>query len=586
MKQSIITILLTVLMSMTETIAFAHNIEAKNADGKTIYYIWTNNKTELAVSYRGSNYHDFRDRYKGKVVIPESVKYNGSTYPVTSIGKDAFSGCSPLTSVVIPTSVTSIGKFAFANCSRLTSITIPNSVTYIDGGALIGCTDLPSITIPNSVTSISDEVFCGCSGLTSVTIPNSVTSIGKSAFMGCDGLTTVTIPNSVTSIGDYAFAFIYGLTSITISNSVKSIGECAFKNCESLTSINIPNSVTSIGKDAFSETAWYNTQPDGVVYAGKVVYTYKGKESMSYNSQIIIEEGTLGISDYAFSEGCLASITIPSSLKAIGNYAFYGCRVLSSVTIPNGVTSIGKSAFAQCWDLSSVTIPSSIKVIDDYTFQGCRSLTSIAIPNSLSTIGDYAFENCSSLTSVDIPNSVTSIGFSAFDSCTSLASITIPNSVEYIGRNAFRECRGLNSVTIGSGVTNIGSDAFSKCEKMSDVYSFAPKLTTNIYSYLEHEGLYTEENAFNSPDPEYLTLHVPSASIEEYRTISPWNRFGNIVALTDDDPSPTGIKTLKEENPNYPVGIYSLDGKRLQKEQRGLNIIRMNDGSSKIILKK
>ncbi|MGM9802469.1 MAG: leucine-rich repeat domain-containing protein, partial [Candidatus Limisoma sp.] len=142
------------------------------------------------------------------------------------------------------------------------SVVIPSKVTYS------GTT--------YSVTSIGDLAFKGCSGLTSVTIPNSVTSIGVLAFMDCSGLTSVTIPSSVTSIGFRAFSGCSGLTSVTIPNSVTSIGVLAFMDCNGLTSVTIPNSVTSIGERAFYGTAWYNNQPDGLVYAGKVAYKYKG----------------------------------------------------------------------------------------------------------------------------------------------------------------------------------------------------------------------------------------------------------------------------------------------------------------------
>ena len=104
----------------------------------------------------------------------------------------------------------------------------------------------------------------------------SVTAIGEGTFIRNTGLTSVDIPNSVTSIGDYAFDECPGLTSIVIPNSVTSIGRQAFAYCTGLTSIDIPNSVTAISSYAFYNTAWYDNQPDGLVYAGMVAYRYKG----------------------------------------------------------------------------------------------------------------------------------------------------------------------------------------------------------------------------------------------------------------------------------------------------------------------
>ena len=90
-KQSFITILLSVLMSMTGAKASAHDISVKNTDEVTIYYVWTNNNTELAVSYQGRYNYENSNAYSGNVVIPSSVVYNGNTYPVTSIDGSAFS---------------------------------------------------------------------------------------------------------------------------------------------------------------------------------------------------------------------------------------------------------------------------------------------------------------------------------------------------------------------------------------------------------------------------------------------------------------------------------------------------------------
>ena len=114
--------------------------------------------------------------------------------------------------------ITSIGNDAFIGCTGLKSIVIPDRVTSIGGGAFDGCRSLASVTIGNSVTSIGEYAFSECSALKSVTIPNSVTSIGGGAFDGCRSLASVTIPGGVTSIEYWIFAYCSSLTSVTIGD--------------------------------------------------------------------------------------------------------------------------------------------------------------------------------------------------------------------------------------------------------------------------------------------------------------------------------------------------------------------------------
>ena len=303
----------------------------------------------------------------------------------------------------------------------------------------------------------------------------SVTSIGNFAFYNCTGLTSITIPNSVTSIGNKAFSGCTGITSITIPNSVTSIGVWAFEGCTGITSITIPNSVTSIGYRAFYGTAWYNNQPDGVVYAGKVLYEYKG--TMPSNTSITIKDGTLGIA----------------------GYAFYGCTGLTSIEIPNSVTSIGGVAFSYCSGLTSITIPNSVTSIEDWAFNGCTGLTSITIPNSVTSIGNNAFEDCKGLTSIKIPNSVTSIGENAFEGCTGLTSVVIPNSVTSIGGFTFYNCTGLTSIEIPNSVTSIGERAFEGCTGLKTVYNFSNLTFSKGSSYNGYVAYYADK-VYNAPN--------------------------------------------------------------------------------------
>lgn len=169
-----------------------------------------------------------------------------------------------------------------------------------------------------------------------------VTCIGYAAFSECNSLTNITIPDSVTSIDKYAFSNCSSLTNVDFGKSVTHIGDSAFSGCEALEELTIPDSVASIGGFAFENTAWFDVQPNGLVYAGKIAYHMKGE----CPAEVAIRPGTKGIAGCAFIRCTpLTGITIPESVKRIENMAFYGCTSLKNVTIPYTVKSIDNMAF-------------------------------------------------------------------------------------------------------------------------------------------------------------------------------------------------------------------------------------------------
>ncbi len=596
MKQ-IIRFSVMLLALLLPALASAHDFEV---DG--IYYKINGN--EATVTYRGWYCYSVDNEYSGSVVIPATVTYNQTTYPVTAIDALAFYECTELTSIVISKSVTEIGQEAFKECPGLTSIVVASGNPKYDSRnncnaiietasntLVVGC---KNTTIPNSVTAIGNFAFDGCHGLTSIVIPNSVTSIGWYAFESCTGLTSIKIGNSVTEIGYGAFDVCYALTSIvvasgnprydsrdncnaiietasntlvvgckntTIPNTVTAIGDWAFYFCHGLTSIDIPNSVTSIGYGAFNSCTGLNS--------------------------INMGNSVTEIGNWAF-EKCekLSSINIPNSLTMIGEGVFAHCG-LTSISIPNSVTSIGDYAFLACWRMKSINLGNSVTAIGDSTFSECGGLTSVVIPNSVTSIGNSAFKSCNGLTSVVIPNSVTSIGEWAFGFCRNLTSINIPKSVTFIGNQAFYPCTKVTSIvverdnprydsrnncnaiietasntlivgcmntTIPYSVTTIGREALAHCTKLKSIN--IPNTVTSIdeWAFYGCTGLnsivipnsLTEigHRAFGNC-PELLEVYCYIADLS--RVSSGWNQFD----LDNGDYSPRTLHVLKGMADDY-----------------------------------
>ena len=323
---------------------------------------------------------------------------------------------------------------------------------------------------------------------------------------------------TVTSIESSAFGNNTKLTSVTIPGSVISIGYGAFSGCSNLANITIPNSVVRIDNNAFSNTAWYNNQPDGVVYAGRIAYKCKG--ALPEGTDITIKDGTYAITSEAFY-GCsgLASVTIPGSVTTIGESSFWKCSNLRSVTISEGVMYIGEVAFRDCSSLESITIPKSITKIADFAFYGCKSLASVNLSEGLTRMGIFVFADCTSLSSITIPGSLTNAREYTFSGCTNLTSVVFSEGVKSIEQSIFFHCNNLSTISIPKSIKSIYGYVFSELSNLADFYCFAdsvPKITKEAF--------------FGTPIAS-ATLHVPAGSIEKYKTTSPWKDFGNIVAL-------------------------------------------------------
>lgn len=216
---------------------------------------------------------------------------------------------------------------------------------------------------------------------------------------------------------------------------------------------------------------WYHFNSRGYMEHDKTIDGYyldnsgAWKNVTTTSENLKFDKSTGTIVGYS---GSNTVVTIPSEIDgvtvtSIGNEAFSPCNnptKITSITIPDSVKSIGESAFEWCSDLTSIDIPKNVKSIAKATFCGCIQLASLTMPNGVTSIGEGAFAECS-LTNINIPDSVTYIGDVAFKGCRSLKSIDIPNSVKTIGWGAFQDCTHLTSVNI-SASTKIGGYVFDR----------------------------------------------------------------------------------------------------------------------------
>lgn len=173
---------------------------------------------------------------------------------------------------------------------------------------------------------------------------------------------------------------------------------------------------------------------------------YRDKLGIGYNET---KDGTLTISTFKNGK---SDLKIPSEYKG------------------KKVTEIGKSSFKMA-ELKSVTIPSSVTKLNNYAFAFSRSLEKVTIPDSVKEINVNAFAGCVKLKNVKLPKNLEKIGMFSFDA-TAIKEITIPKKVKEIGEYAFAECRFLKNVTFKSKNIKIAKTAFNKSE---NVVIIAPK---------------------------------------------------------------------------------------------------------------
>ena len=577
-----------------------------------IYYqltIYNDGSGVLSVQNNGSF-----NTYSGVVHIPDSVYYNGTWYPVTGVGYQAFKNSTGLTAVTIPEGVTMLLNESFAGCTSLTSITLPSTMSSIYNNAFAGCTNLTSITCMRETAQSFNANNFDASTYANATLnvpPGSKSSYQSTSAWSrfsniqeinkfvVDGIYyTVTSGNNVSvTYRDTGYSSYSGVVKVPatvtyrgVTYNVTAVGESAFRECQSGLELDVtlPNTVTTIGTMAF--------------YASNMIFIEMGSKLSSIGENAFTggTENTLNlilchamytpsISSNTFAQETVdyAYLLIPQlaidRYKTARNWSNFDPGHLFSLYdfevdgiyygINSYLNTVEVSAFALHADTASlfsaystlerVVIPPTVtyenveytvNAIGTYAFWGW-STKEVTLPNTIKTIEKSAFRRAFNLEKINFAEGVTRIRRLAFWGCELLDTIDIPNSVKVIETGAFYECTGLQNLTVGAGVEQIGYSAFRGCPNLADVTSYA-LVPPGPYEP-DRTEMFDEETYANA------TLHVPYSAIPAYQNAIEWEKFNHVVGMHTLDEAlnvPGGNIHFTESD--YPWAILS-DGNRL-----------------------
>lgn len=428
---------------------------------------------------------------------------------------------------------TSIGNYAFEGLTELESIVIPDSVTSIGNSAFYWCRGLESVTIGEGVTSISSNAFYNCTSLKTVMIKSEAIAAAMTSSTACQYLCEhaemVLVRTGIENIGSYI------TSNFAVADEVVKSGGVIWtvysdhshaQGCENWVANEDGSNTCSVcgliedriyAQGSCGETAtWVLTNDGTLTISGEgAMYDYS-KNTIpwrAYSSRIVkvvVEEGVTGIGSSAFNsestQFIFTEVTLPSSLRSIGQYAFYYCASLTEIAIPENVTFIGSFAFRKCSALGSVTFVRpeawtagetalSSSELADGASAASALISKYYSVDMYATVNEYGelfwrfdpegvlaiygkgamsdhtktnmpwFSLASRINKVIIGEGVTSIGKSAFNSEKTYFAITelsLPSTLRSIGQYAFFGCKGITSVTLPESLETIEGFAFRK----------------------------------------------------------------------------------------------------------------------------
>ena len=505
-----------------------------------------------------------------------------------------FADMKTLKRVVLPEGLPRVGKYLCSN-SSVVSITVPQTVECVGEKAFRGCKKLVYHNIP-AVKEIGEYAFEDAA-VTTLDLSR-VEKIGFSAFYG-SYITAADLSN-VDSIPNETFDDCYALSDLKLSDKLYYVGGSAFGGCESLGSVVLPESLGYIGvyafsgsglknieshlpaaceieRDAFDGTPWYetNAKENEILYLGNAAIKYYYNNNPVVAEKWVLREGTENIANEMVSNRSsdnyanLKTIVLPSTIKRIGERF---CPVyVEKCDLPDGIEIIGSNAFSST-KLKSVTVPASVRQMGNGAFAENTSLMSVVYNASGEWEQKYytgVFESCTGLEKVTIGKDVKFLPERMFAGCSALVKLNFEanSALESIGDYAFSGCTALKSISLPYNLRYVGNNAFKGC-KLKSIYNYMPV----PYGFTD-EG----RNTVISWITKDVTVYVLPQYLETYKADPLWGSC-NIQPM-DDEHIALGIGSVAADGGKMPAAVYDLNGNRIQSLQKGLNIVRQQDGS-------
>lgn len=581
--------LFTLFMGLVSQYVCAHSIEVANAQGVTIYYNWTNNQTELTVTYKGSDYSSFSNEYSGDIIIPSSVTYNENTYPITGINSSAFRDCTSLQSINFPSSLVSIGSYAFAGCSGLQSApaiplgcTLGNqifknctgltvvSLKKLDSGMFTGCTAIETINSyieePTAISLFDSSIYSTatlnvpigrCDAYKSKDYWKRFTHIAEGNWGSlADLYQTITI--TVTTPGhlaeELASLTTQYFTKLTIQGPLNAADISALRSPEKeiveVKELDLSNVTLVSGEDAYATFA--GKPDDGLLNSS---YTYNFYISDTNHTDHISSGNTHVYNVYS---NCLADfldfrinsnllpvkkVVMPESITEVGDWAFRKAKV-EEVVLPAGVTKFGKDAF--CYS-KLATLTADLSNLTEFplsTVEGTPWLTNLPVEGNIKYAGNIAVCLNGILSgTLAIKEGTTIIADNFSSTLTSnhlqqstLTSVSFPSTLKVIGVRAFSPLGNKLScsITIPEGVVSIGDGAFSNNTTLTSVSlpSTLETIGTQAFYYCPITSVNIGAHVTTIGDYAFQYCNLSSVTIPSTVTYVGNGAFSNNTLLT------------------------------------------------------